>query len=154
MAVKAPKLTEKQRRFVEAYMGEAAGNGTEAARLAGYKGSAKTLGVVATENLAKPSVRAAIDARVAADPKIATRQQRQEFWTKVMLGEEDAEMRDRLKASELLGKSQADFVEKHEHRHAGAIHTMTSPFDLTKLEHDELAELRRITDKAANASRD
>mgnify|MGYP000100200540 CR=1 FL=1 len=29
--------TEKQRRVVEAYMGEARGNATEAARIAGYK---------------------------------------------------------------------------------------------------------------------
>jgi phage terminase small subunit len=30
------KLTLKQRRFVEAYCGEAAGNATQAAKLAGY----------------------------------------------------------------------------------------------------------------------
>ena len=44
-------------------------------------------------------------------PLIASRQRRQEFWSGVM--EDDAkEMKDRLRASELLGKSEADFTEK------------------------------------------
>lgn len=117
---KGHKLTEKQRRFVEAYMGEAAGNSTKAARLAGYKGSENTLKSIASENLTKPDIIAAIDERVNSDPKIATRKERQAFWTKVMKGEEPgAEMKDRLKASELLGKSHADFVDRHEHKHEG-----------------------------------
>jgi hypothetical protein len=62
---------------------------------------------------------------------IATRQERQEFWTKVLNGTEKfevvvgsgetqkvvelpAKMADRLKASELLGRSFADFVERKE----------------------------------------
>mgnify|MGYP006372148307 FL=1 len=99
-------------------MGQAAGNATEACRLAGYKGNANTLRVVGTQNLAKPAVRSAIEARVEEDPAVATREQLQRFWTDVALGKGEhaaLEMRDRLKASELLGKSQAVFVEKVEH---------------------------------------
>jgi phage terminase small subunit len=39
-------------------------NGTEAARRAGYKGTDKTLAVVASENLSKPNVRKMIDERL------------------------------------------------------------------------------------------
>jgi len=53
-------LTLKQQRFVEAYLGPSQGNATDAARRARYSGNAKTLGVVGAENLAKPSIRAAI----------------------------------------------------------------------------------------------
>lgn len=98
-------------------MGVAAGNGTEAARLAGYKGNDVTLCAVGSQNLRNPQIRKAIDERAEEDPKIATREQRQKFWTEVMLGTGDngfVEMRDRLKASELLGKTHGDFVEKLE----------------------------------------
>lgn len=53
------KLTDKQALFVKHYA--ATLNATESARLAGYKGNDKTLGVVGVENLAKPSIRVAID---------------------------------------------------------------------------------------------
>lgn len=109
------KLTEKQRRWVEFYMGEAEGNATEAARLAKYKGNDVTLAQVGAENLRKPHVQAAIAERVAADPAIATREDRQRFWTLVMNNKAES-MKYRLRASEILGKSQCDFVEKHEHK--------------------------------------
>jgi len=48
------KLTLKQQLFVEAYLGEAKGNATEAARIAGYKGNEITLAAVGAENLRKP----------------------------------------------------------------------------------------------------
>ena len=45
--------------------------------------------------------------------KIATREERQAFWTNVLYGkeEDDTKMSDRLKASELLGRSEADFTD-------------------------------------------
>lgn len=63
---KVEKLTVKEKKFVEAYLGEAHFNGTEAARLAGYKGSKNTLGVVAYENLRKPKIKAEIDMVLSA----------------------------------------------------------------------------------------
>lgn len=106
------KFTQKQRKFVEAYNG----NGTEAARIAGYTGNDKVLAQVATENLRKPDIQAAIQAREnkKISRLIAVREERQEFWTRIM-SDEGIELRDRLKASELLGKSEADFTFKHEH---------------------------------------
>jgi hypothetical protein len=61
------ELTLKQRLFVDAYCGEARGNATEAARIAGYDVSNdNTFRVIAAENLAKPSVKAAINERLDA----------------------------------------------------------------------------------------
>lgn len=54
------KLTGKQEAFIAFYLGDARQNATEAARLAGYAGNDKTLGVVGCENLAKPKIAAAI----------------------------------------------------------------------------------------------
>lgn len=61
------KLTVKQQRFVDAYTGPAKGNGTESARMAGYKGSESTLGTVSGENLKKPAILAAIDSALATE---------------------------------------------------------------------------------------
>lgn len=108
-------LTERERRFVECYMGEAAGNATKAARLAGYANS--TAEKQASRLLGKVGVRRAIDERTKSDPAVWTREQRQRFWTDVARGAgrfAKASVRDRLKASELLGRSQADFVERHQ----------------------------------------
>lgn len=58
-------LTVKQRRFVEAYLGEAFYNATKAARLAGYAGSDNVLGQVGFENIRKPEIKAELDARLA-----------------------------------------------------------------------------------------
>ena len=103
------KLSTKQQRFVEAYDG----NATQAALVAGY--SAKTAPFIGAENLKKPQICQAIQEREEqeARARIAPRQKRQAFWTAVML-DESQEMRDRLRASELLGKSEGDFLERHE----------------------------------------
>lgn len=59
-AGKTTKLTVKQRRFVDAYLGEANGNASEAARIAGYSLPRQS----GSENLSKPDIRAAIEARL------------------------------------------------------------------------------------------
>ncbi len=108
-------MTPKQQAFVEHYA--ACGNATEAARLAGYSKPHPQ----GAENLLKPTVQAALaelTAKVASE-RIATAQERQEFWTAVMRADEgyEAEMKDRLKASEILGRAQQDFIEKVEVTH-------------------------------------
>jgi hypothetical protein len=63
-------------------------------------------------------VRDALAARAEADPAVLTRQQRQELWSAIALGRppyEAASFRDRLKASELLGRAAGDFIERHQH---------------------------------------
>ena len=106
---KVKGLTAKQQRFVEAYTG----NATQAAIAAGY--SEKTAPFIGAENLKKPKILAEIKSRetIRSTPLIASRAERQQFWTGVMR-DKDQQMRDRLKAAELLGKSEADFVERQE----------------------------------------
>lgn len=139
----AGKLTTKQRRFVEVYDG----NGTEAARLAGYTGTDAALRVTASRLLANGSIATAIQQRHAVEESrlIADRQKRQAFWTTVMQ-DKDEEMRTRLRASELLGRSEADFVERHEHTGAQG-----GPIEMSASERSlKLAGLLSI----ANARRD
>jgi len=111
--VKVETLTEKQRRFVEAYLGEANGNAYEAAKIAGYGGNKRSLEVIGSENLRKPDIRKAIDARTQKGGLVATREERQAFLTKVMRSE-TRRMNERLKATELLCKTQGDFIERRD----------------------------------------
>lgn len=114
-------LSERERRFVEFYMGEAAGNATKAARFAGY--SAKTARKQGSRLRTKGHIRAAIQEAARNDPAVWTREDRQRFWTAVAAGAggfAKATLRDRLKASELLGRSQSDFFSLT-HLHQGRI---------------------------------
>lgn len=130
---KPEQLTEKQRRFVECYMGKCAGNGTAAARAAGYKGNTVTLAAVATENLRKPLIQQAIQARIAKAPEVATREELQAFWSAVLRGNPklQATILERLRASELLGKTMRMFVERVD------VHMFDHAAHLAKLEAGE-----------------
>lgn len=102
-------LNARQRAFVEAYCG----NATEAALQAGY--SEKTARITAAKLLSKGNIQEALkereDKRLTS--LIATREERQRFWTTLMRDEDRKEV-DRLKASELLAKSEGDFLERRE----------------------------------------
>lgn len=65
MATGAVRFTGKQQAFIDAYFA-CNFNATEAARRAGYSGEYDTLRSIASENLAKPNIREAIDARMRA----------------------------------------------------------------------------------------
>ena len=108
------KLTPKQSKFCELYATNG-GNATQAAKEAGYK-QARSM---ASENLTKHDIQAYIQELTQAETneRIATAKDRQAFWTSIMkgsAGEEPLRINDRLKASELLGKAQGDFIEKRE----------------------------------------
>jgi phage terminase small subunit len=132
-AVRIQELTLKQKRFVEAYLGEANGNATEAAAIAGYEGERKSLRVIGARNLKKPSVRLAIDERTKDDGSIASREERQAFLTRVMRTEH-GKMLDRLKAAELLCRMHGDFVERHK-------------VDMTVSRKEQKAELSNFLDQ-------
>ena len=122
------KLTQKQQAFADLYDG----NGTETCRKAGYKGSDNVLAVTATANLRNHKILTILLERQAlrSNDNIASREERQEFWTNVMRGDEketvilhtkdgdDVELQipariaERLKAAEMLGKSEGDFVDR------------------------------------------
>ncbi len=60
------QLTGLQIAFIDAYLGEAKFNATEAPRIAGYKGNGKTLAQVGYENLRKPDIAEEIKVRLQA----------------------------------------------------------------------------------------
>lgn len=106
------KLTEKQRRFVEAFMGEAKGNLTKAARIAGYKGNNKTLCAVGLENLDKPGIHKAIERRRLSDPLVLTREEILQFWTEKVKTSKDENIQARC--SENLAKAYAMFIDRQQ----------------------------------------
>ena len=124
-------LSQKRRQFVLYYTGEAHGNATEAAKRAGYKNPR----VIGARLLKVASVTAAIEEARKQDegPKIMSRRERKEFFTRVAmgLGEEDTytvdgalvegppKLKDRLRAAELLAKMEGDFLERVEHSGPG-----------------------------------
>jgi len=109
------KLTPKRQRFVDAYTGEAMGNATEAARIAGYAHP----GEEGYRLLKNARVQAEVQrlSQPAKQAAIATREERLAFYTAMMRG--DAQDKDRLKAAELLGKVQGDFIERQQVEHSG-----------------------------------
>lgn len=102
-------LTSKQQRFIDAYTG----NATQAAIQAGYS---KDTAYSSGQRLLKNSdVAAAIRAREAERQAdiVATREERLKFYTQVMRNIEE-DTKHRLKAAELLGKAEGDFLERVE----------------------------------------
>jgi len=101
------KLTANQQRFVDAYDG----NIKKTAKKIGLShGYCRTL---MTKNYILKKIQSRQETEIR--PKtIADRQERQIFWTGVQRNKK-VDMRDRLRASELLGKSEADFTENLSH---------------------------------------
>jgi hypothetical protein len=101
----SPRLLDFRTRYLDH------GNATLAAREAKYKNPNKI-----GPRLAKhPVVRAALHAKqeVALSHGIASRQERQEFWTQTMR-DQALDMQHRHKGSELLARSAGDFIDKLE----------------------------------------
>jgi len=103
----ANKLNYKQLLFAKLYNG----NATETAINAGY--SKKTAYSIGQRLLKKVEVRGFIEKRQNKQikPLIANRERRQKFWSET-LEDENIKIEARLKASELLGRSEADFTDK------------------------------------------
>ena len=106
------RLTEKQKRFIDYYIEKA--NGTEAAKLAGYKGN--NLNRIASQNLSKLDKYIKVKLQEKENNRIASQDEVLQYLTKVMRGEEkdqfglDASLQDRTKCAELLGKRYGTFV--------------------------------------------
>lgn len=108
---KWPGLTDMQRAFVEAFEGDA----EAAAKAAGYK----YWGQAGKELIRDSRILAAIEMKFRGDQpgrskSIATRLERQRQWTRIMRDERQDPM-VRLRASELLGKAQGDFLDRIHH---------------------------------------
>ena len=102
-------MNQRQQLFVNEYLVDL--NCTQAAIRAGY--SSRTAYSQGQRLLKNAEVSQAIDTAMTErrNKLIATREQRQAFWSSVM-NDTGEDMRNRLKASELLGKSEADFTDK------------------------------------------
>jgi len=103
-------LTEKQRRFCEAYSSNG-GNALAAARSAGYRQPVPQGG----ENIKKPIIQRALESLrlTTTSSAIMTREERQRLWS-AMIRDRSIPTMARLRASELLGRSQGDFLERTE----------------------------------------
>ncbi len=88
-------LTLKQRLFVEAYLGEANGNATQAAKAAGYRHPAE----LGYQLLQKTSVRDLVDQRV----KEAAMEANRVLTLMSKIAEESGEVSDQLRALKLMG---------------------------------------------------
>ena len=99
-------LTVREQRFVDAYLGSARANATQAALAAGYTrnyGSARTLGA---RLLAKVHIRKAVDARAAreTDSAILNAHERDVLLSSIARGELGASTRERIRAIAELNK--------------------------------------------------
>ena len=101
-------MTPKQQKFCEFYA--ANGNGTQSAKLAGY--SEKTARQISEENLKKPAITDYLAKLTKTDTnnRIMDAMERQTFLSDVVRSDE--KIGDRIRACELLGRMQGDFIEK------------------------------------------
>lgn len=104
-------LTEKQKRFCDYYIEDP--NATQAAIRAGY--SKKTARFIGNENLTKPNIQDYISIRnkQLESQRIADMIEIKEFWTTTMR-EEEQDLKERLRASEYLAKTNGAFIDKVE----------------------------------------
>ena len=125
-------MTEKQRQFIDNYV--ITTNATEAAKRSGY--SPKTAFAIGNENLNKPEIRKAIDARLGelASERVADAKEAMEHLTSVMRGEKQEivvtqsgkkikvppKICDRNRAAELILKVHGAFQEKLDVEVSGA----------------------------------
>jgi phage terminase small subunit len=109
------KLSPKKEAFAQAFV--RLNEKSAAYRESHYtsKMQPKTVHEKACRMFADSKVRARIDELLAEvhDETVADARERREFWTSIMR-DEKADVRDRLKASELSGKADGDFVERRE----------------------------------------
>lgn len=144
------KLTEKQKRFCEEYV--KTGNATQSYINAGYsvtkrevaEANARKLlgnnsGVIQYIKELNDSIKSA---------QIADMEEVKQFWTKTMR-DELTDVKDRLKASEYIAKTNAAFIEKREI--SGEMNqNIKTESDLSKLSVEELKELESILSKTTN----
>ena len=138
------KLTEKQKRFADYYIETA--NATESAIKAGY--SKRTAKEIGCQNLTKLNVKEYIACRnkEIESTRIADIKEVKEFWTNTMRNK-NLDLRDRLKASEYIAKTNGAFLERIEH--SGELkQNINVKHDLSKLSVEELKVLETIIVKS------
>jgi phage terminase small subunit len=103
------KLTAKQRAWIDYYkQGKTA---AEAARLAGYRGNNSD--AIGSQNLVKLGKYVADRDELLDRARVADMAEINEFWSDIMR-DNTADIKDRLKASELRARSIGAFIERRE----------------------------------------
>lgn len=111
---KGQKLSDKERRFVELFVGECAGNGTQSARGAGYKGNANVLGVTSSQLLRKPKIQKALEKllKKRESEAVADAEERDRVLS-LILRQTTQSARDRIAAIKELNKCSGRHSIKH-----------------------------------------
>ena len=129
-------LTPRQLMFADEYV--ASGNAYQSAIKAGYSENyAKGNVIKLLENVSVKSYLKSVADKLQSE-KIADMREVKEYWTKTMRNEEE-ETRERTKASELIARTNAAFVDKIEH--SGNVDINNPMKELTT------EELRKLIDK-------
>ena len=140
-------LTQKQERFADGVAGH--GNGSQAARDAGYSEASAT--AISTENLSKPSVLARVRQKSAEYARDADLKAQDVIDGLLKIIDEDSDPKTataRVQALHHLGRYFGMFVDRHEVLHRD----MTHEDMLANLTVDELRQLLPIVaDKEATA---
>ncbi len=131
------KLNERQKKFADYYI--ESGNATEAAIKAGY--SERTARAIASENLTKPYIAEYVKVRLdrLEAKRIADMTEVQQFWAETMRNDKNAR-KDRIKASELIAKTNGAFLDRVEH--SGGLNVTHNP-----LEEMSTEEIKAMVDK-------
>ena len=124
------ELTGKQQIFVDCYDGDAKKAAKKAKLSYDYARRLVTKGHILK------AIRNRIDNEIRPS-MIASRQERQKFWSDIMK-DKNQSMRDRLRASELLGKSEMDFPNKTEISGVGGEPIPVSIVDYSKVNLEEI----------------
>lgn len=111
------KLTEKQKRFCEEYV--KTGNATQSYINAGYSATTREVAEANARKLlgnnsAVIEYIKELNSKIVSST-IADMEEVKQFWTNVMRNEE-ADLKDRLKASEYIAKTNAAFIDKQEQK--------------------------------------
>lgn len=160
-------LSKKHRLFVEAYDGDE----VQAMRLAGYSGTNSYLKAQGEELLSLPLIQEAIKTRTKYSTKvkqvIMTREDRQALWSAIAMNQDphrkpefdsdrieipegNIPLTIRLKATELLGKSEADFVDKVEMNVSNSLTDLiTQSYKVPESIEDIEAEYRLLQEQKA-----
>jgi phage terminase small subunit len=141
-------MNEQQKRFADYYI--ESGNATESYKRAGYKAKGNVAEANASRLLRHAKVQEYIEERnkQLESDRIANMEEVKTFWTNTMRNGE-ADLKDRLKASEYIAKTNAAFIEKQQI--TGEMQqNVNVQTDLSKLTVEELKELESILSKTAD----
>lgn len=110
-AILGPGLSSKQKRFIELFDGS---NARAAALAAGY--GEKYIAQSVRRLLTNDRVLAEIENREFKKPDVLLNSKyARQRWYAILMEDESMAVRDRIKAAELLGRSEGDFVDRIEH---------------------------------------